>query len=215
MAIPTAGLTRSGTFQNVPGVFADKTQQPQMPAQGGKSGGRPMQPQMPAQGGKGVPRPYTPIGAQPQVPAMGGKGGFQQPQMPAQGPFQNVPGVFPGPQPRVQQPLVQQPQVMPLQPQVQQPQVQQPLVTPARDLAQNPAAYQAFLEQHKYNAGPGALPQVLPARPMPANMAPQGLMGLQQTLAGQRLAPGQSAPAPGLNGVPGNQNPLYFGPGYR
>lgn len=47
-------------------------------------------------------------------------------------------------------------------------------------------------------------PQVLPARPMPGRPMPQ--------FDPRRSGLGALS---GLNGVPGNQNPLYFGPGYR
>jgi hypothetical protein len=47
-------------------------------------------------------------------------------------------------------------------------------------------------------------PQVLPARPMPGRPMPQ--------FDPRRSGLGALS---GLNGVPGNQNPLYFGPGYK
>jgi hypothetical protein len=61
----------------------------------------------------------------------------------------------------------------------------------------------------------------MPGIPMPGRPMPQfdprrsGLGALQQMLAGQQVTPGRPALPPGLNGVPGNQNPLYFGPGYK
>lgn len=205
--------------------------QPQVPAQGK---GQNLGPNV-------FPAPQV---QQPQVPAQGGKmspliNQLQQSQVPAQGGEARVPmgGFMGGPgQPQVQQQMqMMTPQELQNykqygdayygQPQrtltpaematsgLSQPLVQQrdPRVMPARPMPNFGNTGGSLVKPSPFPQQP----QVLPARPMPANMAPQGLMGLQQTLAGQRLAPGQSAPAPGLNGVPGNQNPLYFGPGRR
>jgi hypothetical protein len=65
---------------------------------------------------------------------------------------------------------------------------QQPTGYPQRDLGYGNQLPQGM---------PRPMPQVMPRQPTP-KPAPQGLGGLA-----------------GLNGVPGNQNPRYFGPGRR
>lgn len=170
----------------------------------------------PAIGGKGAatPKPavLSPPGQSSGVPPQGGKGQnfgpnvfpapqVQQPQVPAQGGKMS---------PLIQQVLNNQQQA-----QIQQPQVQQPLVQ-----QRDPQVQQPFSGFPRPMLPPGVqMPVGLPARPIsPQVMPAQGLMGLQQTLAGQQPVDPRrlvSPPAPGLNGVPGNQNPLYFGPGYK
>lgn len=209
-----------------PGTVFNPNNPNNVPMPGGKAPGavQPTQPQ--------VQQPYRPIGLPPgQVPAQGGKGGTsnvpgyaqpyvnalnpQQPQVPAQGgkapltPEQQAalgPYINPvRPMPQVQPPytpfgpgsagpgVLMQPQVLP----------QQPGQVPAqggkgtsrqdydRMMAQvsfapgtTPPTYEEFV-QNRLNPKP--MPQVMPQKP--------------------------GTPAPGLNGVPGNQNPLYFGPG--
>jgi hypothetical protein len=88
-----------------------------------------------------------------------------------------------------------------------------PTVKPRPDLFIDPA--------RPGSQGPRPGPIIDPRRPMPGRPMPQfdprrsGLGALQQMLAGQQVTPGRPALPPGLNGVPGNQNPLYFGPGYK
>ena len=259
------------------------------PAQGGKGGGKPMQPQqpgqVPAQGGKGAVQPpgtypgmpltpnpsspyYFPNGPEPSAQALnqgkgqgvpmggmlGGGGNPMQPQVqqlaPGQVPAQGGKGTSrqdydrmmaqvsfaPGTTPPTYEQFVQQrtapqmPQVMPMKPQ-QSPYgpyydangrptavgtggpgvSMQPQVMPMKPGTPAPGLNGVPGNQNPLYFGPGKpapspaqvmprpVPQVMPAQSRPTNMAPQqGLGGLA-----------------GLNGVPGNQNPLYFGPGRK
>jgi hypothetical protein len=218
-----------------------QAQQPQVPAQGGKGRDfgpnvfpgpqvqQPLQPFGPGSAGPGVLMQPQVLPQQPgQVPAQGGKGTSRQDYDRMMALTSYGPGGAPTYEQFVQQRTApQMPQVMPMKPGLM-PQDQM-LTSPGQSKAD---AYKAYL----YNAqqpnfgntgGPGKpapfpaqvmprpAPQVMPAQSRPTNMAPQGLAQIQQMLAGQQLNPGRPAPAPGLNGVPGNQNPLYFGPGRK
>jgi hypothetical protein len=183
------------------------------PAQGGKGGGKPMPltpkpsspyyfpngPEPSAQAlnqgkGQGVPmggmlggggnpmQPQVQQLAPGQVPAQGGKGTSQQDYDRMMAVTSYGPGGAPTYEQFVQNRLnrPQMPQVMPQKPGVpMQPQVpaqggKAPL-TPEQQAALGPYI----------NTRP--TPQVLPQKPMPANMAPQqGLMGLKNILAGRR-----------------------------
>jgi len=180
--------------------------QPPTPAPGGKTAApgtifNPNNPNnVPMPGGKGAVQPgqppYMPIGLPPsqpgQVPAQGGKG------------RDFGPNVFPGPQQPFIEPMRDQnPQVaemirqgnmqgaMDLQKQLamqngkifpQQPQVQQPFITPMQPFDPRQAqVYAPYINKTVDNVA--QRPQVLPMKPMPANMAPQQV-GLGQAMQG-------------------------------
>ena len=179
-----------------------------MPPQGGKG-----QPQvkpgvpMPPQGAKGQPQTTLNLNSGQQVPVQGGKGlsrtlppPGQGSTMPAQGgKGQNFgPNVFPAPQ--AQQPQttlnLNSGQQVPVQGKGQPGQVpaqggKAPL-TQEQIAALGPVINNRLPPQPQvFPAQPQVLPalsrpQVLPQKPMPANMAPQGLMGLQNMLYGKQ-----------------------------
>jgi hypothetical protein len=195
--------------------------QPQVPAQGGKGRDfgpnvfpgpqvqQPLQPFGPGSAGPGVLMQPQVLPQQPgQVPAQGGKGTSRQDYDRMMALTSYGPGGAPTYEQFVQQRTApQMPQVMPMKPGLMT--QDQMLTSPGQSKAD---AYKAYL----YNAqqpnfgntgGPGKpapapvmprpMPQVMPRQPTP-KPAPQGLGGLA-----------------GLNGVPGNQNPRYFGPGRK